>query len=102
MFFQVEKIIPDCGHTVMIECSTEPTLDHCTQMCNRILSCEHKCMQKCAVKCSSKKCEEIVFQKKSLLDCGHENVWVYCCDINTGICCCNIYLLIKIFTINIL
>lgn len=61
-------------------------------MCDRILSCGHKCMMECADKCSDKKCEEIVLQKKSLLDCGHENVWVLCCDINKGICSRYIYI----------
>lgn len=88
--FKVEKVIPDCGHTVTIECHSIPTITDCTQICERTLSCGHKCKSLCAKICTSKKCDELVLQKTSTLACGHNKVWVLCCDRYKG----NIFMLI--------
>lgn len=82
-------------------CKIEPKRTHCTEMCERNLDCGHKCKNRCAKLCTDKKCEEIIFQKKSLLACGHNKVWVLCCDKYKG----NIFVLfnnILIILINII
>lgn len=55
------------------------------KMCNRTLSCGHKCKSKCFMKCTANKCQEIVLQKISKLACGHNKVYVKCCDKDKGI-----------------
>lgn len=87
--FKVEKIIPYCGHTATIECASIPTHKDCTQICDRTLKCGHKCKRLCTEGCTSAKCVELVLQKTSTLACGHNKVWVLCCDRNKG----NIFML---------
>ncbi|XP_060877240.1 NFX1-type zinc finger-containing protein 1-like [Metopolophium dirhodum] len=77
---QVVKVIPDCGHSITMKCKTLPERKLCTKECNRILDCGHKCKNLCAEECTTKDCEEIVLQKNSKLACGHNSVWVLCCD----------------------
>ncbi|CAI6345463.1 unnamed protein product [Macrosiphum euphorbiae] len=77
---QVTKVIPDCGHTITMKCKTIPERMLCTKKCERILDCGHICKNVCAKDCSTKDCKEIVLQKNSLLACGHNRVWVLCCD----------------------
>ncbi|XP_027846821.2 NFX1-type zinc finger-containing protein 1-like [Aphis gossypii] len=77
---QVEKIIPDCGHSITMKCKSIPERKHCSKDCERILDCGHLCKNKCKDICTIKGCEEIVLQKNSQLACGHNSVWVLCCD----------------------
>ncbi|XP_001949970.2 NFX1-type zinc finger-containing protein 1 [Acyrthosiphon pisum] len=77
---QVVKVIPDCGHSITMKCKTLPERKLCTKKCNRILACGHMCKNLCAEECTTKDCEEIVLQKNSKLACGHNQVWVLCCD----------------------
>lgn len=65
-------------------CKIEPERKHCTLMCERTLDCRHQCKNLCAEPCTNKKCEEIILQKISPLACGHNKVWVLCCDKYKG------------------
>ncbi|KAE9534042.1 hypothetical protein AGLY_008778 [Aphis glycines] len=76
----VKKVIPNCGHIITIECKTIPKREHCTNQCERILTCGHLCKNLCAKKCTPKECDEIILQKISILACGHDKVGVLCCD----------------------
>ncbi|XP_026822366.1 NFX1-type zinc finger-containing protein 1-like [Rhopalosiphum maidis] len=77
---QVEKVIPDCGHSIIMKCKSIPERKHCSKKCDRILDCGHLCKNLCAKKCTTKDCKEIVLQKNGKLTCGHNSVWVLCCD----------------------
>jgi len=87
IYFQVVKVIPDCGHIITMKCKTIPERILCTKKCERILDCGHMCKKVCANECTTKDCEEIVLQKNSKLACGHNSVWVLCCDKDKGIIC---------------
>ncbi|XP_060843722.1 NFX1-type zinc finger-containing protein 1-like [Rhopalosiphum padi] len=76
----VKKVIPGCDHSITIKCKTKPERKHCTKQCDRILICGHKCKNLCANECIPEECKELVLQKHSKLACGHNKVWVLCCD----------------------
>lgn len=78
------KVIPDCGHSVTTKCKIIPTRKDCKAICDRTLICGHKCKSLCANICTTKNCKEIVLQKINVLACGHDKVWVLCCDRNKG------------------
>ncbi|XP_026819027.1 NFX1-type zinc finger-containing protein 1-like [Rhopalosiphum maidis] len=80
----VKKVIPECGHSVTINCETIPERKHCTKQCDTILICGHLCKNPCAKECISEECEDIVLQKISKLACDHDKVWVLCCDKDKG------------------
>jgi len=77
-------VIPDCGHSITIRCKTIPQRKHCNNKCDRILTCGHICKNECAKECIPEECEEIVVQKSSKLACGHNKVFVFCCDKDKG------------------
>jgi len=97
IYFQVVKVIPDCGHSITMKCKTLPERKLCTKECERILDCGHMCKKLCAEECTSKDCEEIVLQKNCKLACGHDSVWVLCHDKYKGICYVIIVLLNFLF-----
>lgn len=80
----MEKIIPDCGHLTRVKCKTLPTRKDCIKSCERTLICGHQCKSRCAIECNNRKCMELVLQKESHLACGHNKVWVLCCDKYKG------------------
>jgi len=47
------------------------------------MSCGHKCKHICGTDCDPKKCKELVL-KEGKLACGHNKMWVYCCDVDKG------------------
>lgn len=77
-------MIPGCDHSITIKCKTKPERKHCTKQCDRILICGHKCKNLCANECIPEECKELVLQKHSKLACGHNKVWVLCCDKDKG------------------
>lgn len=77
-------MIPVCGHSINLKCHTPPERKHCTEICERILDCGHKCNTLCAKPCDTNMCEELVLQSISKLACGHNEVWVLCCDRDKG------------------
>lgn len=83
-FEQVKKVIPDCGHSVSLECSKTPEQKHCKDICERTLKCGHKCKNLCSIPCSTEECKEIVLKSLGKLSCGHDKVWVFCCDKYQG------------------
>lgn len=46
--FKVEKLVPECGHTIKLYCNTEPIKTFCSTPCNFELKCGHKCSKVCA------------------------------------------------------
>lgn len=68
-----------------MKCKTIPERKLCTKKCERFLDCGHICKSACSKKCTDINCEEIVLQKSSKLACGHNRVWVLCCDKYEGI-----------------
>lgn len=76
----VKKVIPDCGHLITIKCKTIPQRKNCNKPCKRVLNCGHMCKNLCAKECIPEECKEIVLQRNSKLACGHNKVWVLCCD----------------------
>ncbi|CAG9858900.1 unnamed protein product [Phyllotreta striolata] len=73
---KVEKIIPECNHTILTKCSEVPTRNKCTKNCQRLLKCGHKCNKKCNETCN-KQCEEIVDCSINS-PCGHTINKIYC------------------------
>ncbi|XP_028173495.1 NFX1-type zinc finger-containing protein 1-like isoform X1 [Ostrinia furnacalis] len=76
---KVKKVIPECGHTVEVECRVEVTREMCREACQRQLSCGHACRGRCDQPCDAKKCTEIIPKQFNSL-CGHKvalpcNVW---------------------------
>lgn len=86
-------MIPDCGHLITIKCKTIPQRRHCTWPCERVLNCGHMCKNLCVYECIPEECKEIVLQKNSKLACGHNKVWVLCCDKDKG----NIFILLSYY-----
>ncbi|XP_049949017.1 NFX1-type zinc finger-containing protein 1-like [Schistocerca serialis cubense] len=66
---EVQKVIPDCGHEVLAECSKEPTRNMCRKTCKRLLPCGHHCKSMCRNPCTSQ-CEELVHSHIRPV-CGH-------------------------------
>ena len=65
---EVEKQLPNCGHTMLVRCDTNPERIKCQKPCEKDLPCGHRCQRKCRESCT-KKCHEIV--KKTDWLCGH-------------------------------
>ena len=65
---EVEKQLPNCGHTMLVRCDTNPERIKCQKRCEKDLPCGHRCQRKCRESCT-KKCHEIV--KKTDWLCGH-------------------------------
>ncbi|XP_046388077.1 NFX1-type zinc finger-containing protein 1-like isoform X2 [Ischnura elegans] len=75
----VEKIIPDCGHSVKMMCSQAPERRFCKEKCTRTRSCGHKCADKCGNPCNEKKCQSLSCET-SRAACGHE-IRLFCHEI---------------------
>lgn len=56
---KVRKVIPECGHEVLVQCCKEPTRSMCRKTCERLLPCGHRCSGMCCNPCTSQ-CEELV------------------------------------------
>lgn len=71
-----------------IECKKDPDRKIvCAEKCTKTLSCGHKCKDICGNKCDSNNCKELVLKENKKLACGHNKLWVYCCDKNKGKYC---------------
>ncbi|XP_050539011.1 NFX1-type zinc finger-containing protein 1-like [Daktulosphaira vitifoliae] len=93
--FLVSKIISDCGHKVTLECRIKAERKYCNEVCNRKLPCGHMCKGRCAEDCDSQNCKEIVFVGFKNLSCGHNKLWMLCCDRNKDFSADSEYLLDK-------
>lgn len=52
-----------------------------------MLICGHQCKGPCAEQCTTEKCKELTListKKIDSLACGHDKVWVICCDRDKG------------------
>ena len=76
---QVEKLIPQCGHTEKVKCSVLPEKHVCQKECSKTLPCGHQCRKKCGEVCT-KNCEMFV---NRTWPCGHE-AKVECCMTERG------------------
>lgn len=84
---QVSKVIPECGHSVVVKCGVNPGREHCNQNCEKTLICGHKCKNMCAKLCTTENCIELVLintTQVNRLACGHDKVWILCCDRDRG------------------
>lgn len=64
----VQKVRPQCEHTVSVSCSTNPEEAYCRSPCAEDRSCGHKCKGLCSGSCDDTICVEIVEVKAP---CGH-------------------------------
>ncbi|KAG6452108.1 NFX1-type zinc finger-containing protein 1 [Manduca sexta] len=55
---KVKKIIPECGHEIIIACHVEPTRALCNRKCERVLQCGHRCKSLCSKPCDRGACAE--------------------------------------------
>ena len=65
---KVKKTIPQCGHTIVLQCHQKPDPQLCSKRCERKLPCGHQCTLKCGQTCGSYPCSAKV---PVLLECGH-------------------------------
>lgn len=47
------------------------------------MGCGHKCKYRCGKECDPKKCKELILKEK-MIACGHNKMWMYCCDADKG------------------
>lgn len=65
---EMQKVIRECKHEILLPCHVEPNHSECTKPCEKMLQCNHKCPLKCGEICSL--CVEIV--TRELPNCGHQ------------------------------
>ena len=65
----VDKVLPECGHILKMECGADLKDAECKERCDKILSCGHRCQNYCSKPCTTE-CKELV--KKTDWPCGHE------------------------------
>ncbi|BFI15652.1 hypothetical protein MPTK1_5g14460 [Marchantia polymorpha subsp. ruderalis] len=66
----VVKTLPTCGHSQLMPCHRDPTVEICRTPCAKVLTCGHKCDLECGSPCTVDCAVPVV----RTLDCGHENV----------------------------
>ncbi|XP_049773523.1 NFX1-type zinc finger-containing protein 1-like [Schistocerca cancellata] len=66
---KVQKVIPECGHEVVVPCCKQPSRNMCRKTCERLLPCGHRCKSMCCNPCTSQ-CEELV-PSRIRPACGH-------------------------------
>ncbi len=66
--YPVDKVIPECGHAIILPCHQAPSTDLCLQPCERTLPCGHHCGLLCGEQCSGQHCEIRITKD---LACGH-------------------------------
>lgn len=74
----VEKIRPECGHSVKGLCSADPNEAYCCSPCERERSCGHKCKGRCSELCDNTACNVMVNVKSP---CEH-TVSIECSNAN--------------------
>ncbi|KAK7497647.1 hypothetical protein BaRGS_00011042 [Batillaria attramentaria] len=67
---KMEKI-PQCGHTAMMECGTDPGTWTCPEPCEETLPCGHRCSGKCGQCRQKSHVTECKVQVERMLECGH-------------------------------
>jgi hypothetical protein len=66
----VDKIIPECGHSIRFRCDTSPSQTDCKHDCPKTLSCGHLCTKLCRVL----ECEPCATKIPLKLACKHETL----------------------------
>lgn len=66
---KVQKQIPECGHTIRMNCSDDADISKCHNKCIKKLPCGHDCTKKCCEQCTVL-CKVIV-KSKFMSPCGH-------------------------------
>lgn len=73
--FQIQKVIPLCGHAIKIECGKPPERIYCKRKCPLKMPCGHACnnrCDKCARQgCSTSRCTTKV-EHSFAADCNHK------------------------------
>lgn len=64
----MEKVRPQCGHSVRVLCSTNPSEAYCHSRCERMRKCGHKCKGSCGQLCEQTVCNELV---EAMSPCEH-------------------------------
>lgn len=80
--FQVEKVVPDCGHKVKVECSREVDRWLCNGKCPRSLPCGHPCSNKCKEQCTQ--ICKVPVECSITGPCGHVVKQIECYYRDTG------------------
>lgn len=87
---KVKKTVPECGHTIVIECGEDATTKDCSGPCTKTLPCGHPCLERCDQKCTLKCMEKTVSSVKCpknhdiMIPCylkdkvSGEDAWMYC------------------------
>lgn len=65
----VQKIREECGHSVSVSCSGNPSLVRCFNKCEKTRICGHKCKSICGEHCEATPCHENV---PAISPCGHQ------------------------------
>ncbi|CAH2048546.1 unnamed protein product, partial [Iphiclides podalirius] len=68
---KVNKTIPDCGHTIKVECKALANRELCTSKCERTLPCGHPCDRMCKDPCKQTNCT-VKVDKDFNSPCGHK------------------------------
>ena len=66
----VRKTIPECGHSINVQCGYKPTRADCKEHCRSQLECGHNCAKKCCDPCTTSDCKVLV-RLGSANFCGH-------------------------------
>lgn len=64
----IEKVRPECGHSVKVQCSSNPSEAYCRHPCEKNRSCGHKCKGLCSELCDETVCNSLVEAKSP---CDH-------------------------------
>ncbi len=73
---QVTKPIPECSHSVEVDCSKTPERSDCLSDCESKLKCGHKCPLKCRDDCQYAVCDVVTIIEE-----------IQCCDHNLTLTC---------------
>ena len=63
----VPKRMPDCGHTMSLQCHVDPRKQKCIMQCSKLLGCGHLCQEMCSQPCTVK----CMVPDTMSLSCGH-------------------------------
>ncbi|CAG9771390.1 unnamed protein product [Ceutorhynchus assimilis] len=63
------EIIPECGHSIQVECGEKASQENCQEECRKILPCGHQTLRR--VKCNTAITEKCHNRCEKLLECGH-------------------------------
>lgn len=77
----VKKLVPGCGHEILMRCDQDPVRSDCGQPCKKLLSCGHECIKSCG----EEKCEPCIHPVKVDLACSHGGkVEFKCSEVRTA------------------